>query len=311
MPMRAWRSFPAVMHRYFDARRIARMAKRHGVDLVHASDVWRSGYMHFAARRLGVPSVLHVRGPMSGRDILKHEVARADAVIVIAQRYHEDLLSAGIRADRLEVIDDAVDLQRFRPGLAGRDFLQERFGVDGRLFVGLVGRVGPFKRVIEFLEVIAPLARNADDRVVYLVIGGPGREPYYQAVLDATRRLGLRDRVVFTGHCEDMPETIAALDIFATMSGGSAMFEAMACARPVLSVRTDGRHSVHTRHDETAWCVTTDRSGPATAALARLIDRPDLRERLGRAGQGWVRRHLDVATMCDRTQALYERLVAR
>lgn len=171
--------------------------------------------------------------------------------------------------------------------------------------------MGPFKRVIEFLEVIAPLARNADDRVVYLVIGGPGREPYYQAVLDATRRLGLRDRVVFTGHCEDMPETIAALDIFATMSGGSAMFEAMACARPVLSVRTDGRHSVHTRHDETAWCVTTDRSGPATAALARLIDRPDLRERLGRAGQGWVRRHLDVATMCDRTQALYERLVAR
>lgn len=311
VPMRAWRSFPAGMHRYFDARRIARLAKRRRVDLVHASDVWRSGYMHFAARRLAVPSVLHVRGPMSDRDILKHEVARADAVIVIAQRYHQDLLSVGISPDRLELIDDAVDLERFRPGRAGRDFLKKRFGVDGRVFVGLVGRVDPFKRVIEFLEVIAPLARNANSRVTYLVIGSPGREPYYQAVLEAARRLELPERVVFVGHCEDMPETVAALDILVTMSGGSAMFEAMACARPVLSVRVDGRHSVHTRHDETAWCVTTDRAGPATAALARLIGDPDLRERLGLAGRAWVQRHLSVATLADRTQALYDRLLGR
>ncbi|HUS47162.1 MAG TPA: glycosyltransferase, partial [Phycisphaerae bacterium] len=280
MSMRAWRSVPAALLRYVDALRIARLANRRRVDLVHASDVWKSGYMHFVARRLAIPSVLHVRGPMCGRDILKHGVVRSSAVITIARRYHQDLLAAGISPDRMELIDDAVDLDRFRPALAGRDAVRKRFGVQDRVLVGLVGRVDPFKLVLEFLELIAPLARNADSRATYFVIGQPGREPYYQTVLEATRRLGLAERVVFTGRWDDIPAMMAALDIVVTMSGGSVMFEAMACAKPVLSVRADGRHSAHTRHDETAWCVTTDRPEPATGALARLIDEPALRERL-------------------------------
>jgi glycosyltransferase involved in cell wall biosynthesis len=96
-----------------------------------------------------------------------------------------------------------------------------------------------------------------------------------------------------------------------TMSGGSVMFEAMACAKPVLYVRTDSRHSVHMRHGETAWCVTTDRPEPATAALAQLAGDPDLRQRLGLAARAWAQRHLSVATMVTRTQALYDRLLRR
>jgi glycosyltransferase involved in cell wall biosynthesis len=264
--------------------------------------------MHHAAGKLGVPSVLHVRGPMSDRDIRKHKVARADGVIAIAQRYHNDLVSAGVAPGRLEVIDDAVDLERFRPGLAGREYLQGRFGVDGELFVGLVGRVDPFKRVLEFLQAVAPLANSYGRRVKYLIVGQPGRKSYYQKVLDAVRSLGLREHVVLTDHEEDIAETIAALDILVTMSGGSVMFEAMACATPVLSVRTDGRHSVHTRHDDTAWCVTTDRPEPVTSGLAKLIDESDLRLRLSQAGRTWAQGHLSTATMAARTQGLYERL---
>ena len=308
MPMRAWRSFPARMLRYFDALAIARLARKRGVDLVHASDVWRSGYMHFTARRLGIPSVLHIRGPLPERDILKHQVARASGVIAIAQRYRQDLASSGVSPDHLDVIDDAVDLERFRPGLAGRGFLAKRFGVDGEMFVGLVGRLDPFKRVIEFLEAICPLARSHSG-VKYLAIGQAGRKPYRQAVQAAVRRLGLQKHVIFADHDEDISKTIAAMDILATMSGGSVMFEAMACATPVLSVRVDGMHSVHTRHDETAWCVTTDRPEPVTAALARLIDDADLRERLGRAGRAWTQQHLSISNMAARTQAVYDRLL--
>ncbi len=311
MPMRPWRSFPVGFLRFVDAPRVIRLAKRRRVDLVHASDLWRSGYMHFVARKLAVPSVLHVRGPISARDVRKHGMARADAVIAIAQRYHQDLASAGLAPDRLELIDDAVDLERFRPGLGGRDFRRELSGVNGKVLVGLVGRVNPFKRVIEFLEAISPLARSLGDRATYLVIGQPGRKPYYRSVLEAAGRLGLDSHVAFVGHRENMPETVAALDVFVTMSGGSAMFEAMACGKPVLSARADGRHSVHTRHDETAWCVTTDRPEPVTAALKRLIEDADLRERLGRTGREWVAQHLSIGAMTDRTQALYDRLLER
>jgi glycosyltransferase involved in cell wall biosynthesis len=309
--MRPWHTRLGALRRRLDALRIARLAERRRIDLVHASYLWTSGYMHLVSRRLGVPGVVHVRGPLSGQDVVRHGLARADAVIAIAQRYHEDLLAVGIAPDHVNVIDDAVDLELFRPAPAARNALRKQYGLEGRLLVGLVGRVEPGKRVIEFLEVIAPLTRPSDGQVSGLVIGQPGPDPYCRQVQQAAARLGLGGHVVFTGRREDMPAVIAELDILMTMSGGSVMFEAMACARPVLSVRTDGRHSVHTRHGETAWCVTTDHPEPVTAALALLAGDPDLRQRLGLAAQAWAQRHLSVATMVTRTQALYDRLLRR
>lgn len=309
--MRKWRSIPDAFLRYRGAFRIAALGARRGVDLVHASDLWRSGYAHFAARRLGVPCVLHVRGPISERDISKHRVARAAAAVTIARRYQEDLLAAGIPSQRLSLIDDSVDLQQFRPDLPERDAVRRELGVEGRIVVGLVGRVEPFKRVVEFLEAIAPLTVRNDRRAAYLVIGPPAKESYLRTVLQTVQRLGLSQHVRFVGQREDMPATIAGLDILVTMSGGSVMFEGMACAKPVLSVRTDRRHSEHTRDGETALCVTTDRPEPATKALARLIDEADLREQLGRAARTWAEQHLSPATMVARTGALYDSLLRR
>jgi len=309
LSLRRWRGFPAALLRRVDARRLCRLAKRRGVDLVHASDMWKAGYMHYVARRLGIPSVLHIRGPVAPRDIRKHRVASSSAVIAIAERYRRDLVNSGISPLKAEVIDDAVDVDYFRPGLAGREFLKERYAANGRVLVGLVGRIEPFKRVLEFLEAVAPLARDPRRSATYLVIGRVKDKDYYQAVQASVKRLGLAGSVILTGHCGEMPHALSALDILVTMSGGSVMFEAMACAKPVLSVRTDGRHSVHTRHDETAWCVTAESPQPATEALARLIDDEPLRLRLGQAARAWAACHLSPASMAEKTQAVYERLV--
>ena len=123
-------------------------------------------------------------------------------------------------------------------------------------------------------------------------------------------RAGLEASVVLAGRVDDMPGLLGALDIVATLSGGSVMFEAMASGKAVLSVRADGLHSAHTRHDETAWCVTTGQAQEAAAGLARLMDDAALRARLGAAGRTWVRRELGVERMVAQTVAVYEQLLA-
>jgi glycosyltransferase involved in cell wall biosynthesis len=309
LSLRKWRGFPGAILRHVDAGRLCLLAERRGVELVHASDMWKAGYMHHVARRLGIPSVLHIRGPVAPRDIRKHRVARSSAVIAIAERYRRDLIDSGVPPMNVEVIDDAVDADFFRPAQAGTEFLKERYAANGGVLVGLVGRIEPFKRVLEFLEAIAPLARDKHRNATYLVIGRAKDEDYCQAVRDSVKRLGLAESVILTGHCAEMPQALSALDILVTMSGGSVMFEAMACAKCLLSVRTDGRHSVHTRHGETAWCVTTDSPGPAAEALAKLIDDGPLRLRLGQAARAWVACHLSPARMAEKTQAVYDRLI--
>lgn len=262
--------------------------------------------MHFVAGRLGVPSVQHVRGPLSPRNIAKYRVGRSSAVIPIAARYEADLLAAGVAAARIREIDDAVDLGQFHPEARGWEEVRRRFDGEGRVLVGLIGRVERRKRVLEFLEAAAPLAGT---KARFLIVGQPSRPEYLREVQEAVERLGLSEQAILTGRCGEVPALLSALDVVVTMSGGSVMFEAQACGRAVLSVRTDGRHSVHTRDGETAVCVTTDRPGPATEALGRLIEDEALRRRIGQAARTWALEHLSPELMVARTQAVYEELL--
>ena len=171
----------------------------------------------------------------------------------------------------------------------------------------------PIKRVREFLEIIAMLPPAADPSARFLIIGERENPDYHREIENtvARLRLGTRVRLLERFESQDMPKILSSLDLLVTMAGGSVMFEAMAMGTPVLSVREDGRHSKHTVHDRTAWCVTTDRHAPVAEALAKLLGDAALRRRLGEAGRVHVNRHLSSSAMIAKTVALYESLLTR
>jgi glycosyltransferase involved in cell wall biosynthesis len=236
----------------------------------------------------------------------------ADGIIAISSRYVEDLEAAGVSPERIVMIDDAVDSASFHPMPPEPGYFQNRFNVSGLPLVGMVGRVSEFKRVVEFLEIVAALRLPAENQTRFLVIGDTFDDGYNRRVQLAMDRLALGDRVRFIGRCAgcEMPRLLASLDVLVTLSGGSIMFEAMACGKTVLSVRADGRHSRHTRDGLTAVCVTSSRPEAAAAALAGLLGDAALRQRLGRNAREWVEEHLSVKTMTEKTAAFYERLLA-
>lgn len=311
--MSPWRSHFHIGIRYLDAYRLQVRARAEGAGLVHAHDVWRAEYARFIARRLRIPYVVHVRGPLSLRDIHKHRLGLADAVICIAQRYVDDLISAGLDAKRVLLIDDAVDLTLFAPAQVNVDFLRSNLNIEGELLIGLVGRVTPDKRIREFLEIVAMLPSATNPPARFLIIGEWENPDYRREIENTVARLRLGPRVRFLERfdSQDMPKILSGLDLLVTLAGGSVMFEAMAMGTPVLSVRADERHSKHTVHDRTAWCVTTDQHAPVADALAHLLGDPALRRRLGEAGRAQVNQHLSSAAMIAKTEALYESLLTR
>jgi glycosyltransferase involved in cell wall biosynthesis len=308
--MLPWRSLLYAIPRYVDALSLLMLARAHRARLVHAQDVWRAEYAYFIARWLGIPCVVHVRGPLAPRDIVKHRLHRADAIIVIARRYVDDLAAAGIAPDRIVLIDDAVDLDMF----SAAKYPPRREGAfsgDPIVRVGLVGRISPEKRVREFLEIFAALPPDVRSSARFEIVGDGVDADYGRAVQADVKRLRLHRAVHFTGRTEidNMPGQLAGLDIVVTLAGGSVMFEAMAMGTPVLSIRDDGRHSDHTRHNETAWCVSTNRPEPAVEALSLLIGDAQLRARLGAAGRAWIGTYLSVSRMVAMTEDLYDRLL--
>jgi glycosyltransferase involved in cell wall biosynthesis len=308
--MSPWRSLRHVVARYRDAGDLLAVARERNARIVHAQDVWRAEYAYFVARKLGIASVVHVRGPLSKRDIHKHRLRLADTLIAIAQRYVDDLAAAGIDPARIVLIDDAVDLELFAPDRAEPSFMASHFGIKGSPIIGLVGRIDPDKRVRDFVEIVGLIPPHSADRARFVVIGDSVDRSYRRDIDKALDRLRLGDRVHFPGRCPSglMPRLLSSLDLLVTLSGGSIMFEAMAMGKPVLSIRSDGRHSQHTRHGETAWCVDGDDPPAAAHALAALINDTALRERLGHAGREWVTRHLSSQTMVMKLERVYEKL---
>lgn len=308
--MSPWRSIAHVVDRYVDAHHLLHIARSNKAQIIHAHDVWRAEYARFIATRLAIPYVVHIRGPLSRRDIRKHRLGLADAVIAIAQRYVDDLLRAGIDTRRIALIDDAVDLDLFDPKQSEPSYIRRHFGIEGSPLVGMIGRMSAFKQICEFLGAVRRLPPDVAASIHVVVAGDWDNADYRREVETEVHRLRLADRVHFIGRCPSdlMPKLLSSLDVLVTLSGGSVMFEAMAMGRPVLSIRSDGRHSLHTRHGLNAWCVDGSDPNAAAKALAHLLSRDDLRRSLGQASRQWVEQNLSSVAMVAKVKELYASL---
>jgi glycosyltransferase involved in cell wall biosynthesis len=307
--MRAWRKFPRAFLRYVDAEKLVRSLRKEGVSLVHSSDIWLSGYMRWISRRFGIPSVIHVRAPIGPRDVRKHCLDRADVNIAISARVKQNLIEAGIDAEKISQIDDGVDTQLFRPSSNG-DVLERDFPASEGVRVGIAGRVVESKRQVEFLHAAEIIRGTVAKKVSFFIIGRSDREDYYNALQKVINSNGLKGRVFFTGQRNDMPNVLCSLDILVSLSGGSVMFEAMSCGKAVISAAfTSARDAVHLQDGKTGVLVPSRSVSDLAGAIKRLIEDEPLRNRLGCQGREWIVNNLTCKKMAQKTHEVYQKII--
>jgi len=305
-----WRKFPAALYRYMDAERLARYAKAQQISLVHSSDLWLSSYMIWVARRLKIPSVLHVRTPIRPNEVYKHRCYEATAIVAISRRVRQNLLSAGVPPEKISQIDDAVDLRAFKPDGLKQNVLRRDFLPCGSVLVGIVGRIEPSKRQLVFLQAARQVLHNSSRKVTFFVIGEVHSREYFEQLERFVRQNGLNGHVVFTGRRDDMPQVLSSLDILVSLSGGSVMFEAMTCGTVVVSAGFSTKGDcVHLQDGRTGLLVSSSRLSELVRALVRLMDAPELRSRIGREAKKWAQNKFCHIDMAAKTQQLYGQLL--
>ena len=308
--LRPWRKFPIGLYRYLDAERLVRFARRHKVSLIHSSDLWLNGYLLWVAGRLKVPSVLHVRTPIIPADVRKHRCREATLIVAISRRVERDLIRAGIPPEKIALVEDAVDLKVFYERGLEDNVLRRDFPSAGEIVVGIVGRITPSKRQLMFLEAVAQVIHSLSRSAAFFVIGETNSCGYFQELKRFVKEKGLDGNVFFTGRRDDVPQVLSSLDILVSLSGGSVMFEAMSCGRAVISAGfTPKEDSVHIQDGQTGLLVSSAKPSDLARALVKLIDNPDLRERIGRQARRWAEENFCHLNMAARTQELYDRLL--
>jgi glycosyltransferase involved in cell wall biosynthesis/predicted Ser/Thr protein kinase len=209
----------------------------------------------------------------------------------------------GWPAAKIEVSYNAVDVAR--AAVAAPPGLREQLGGSAtRPLVLTPARLDAQKGHDVLLEAAAavPGARFA--------FAGEGPE---RGRLEAlARELGLADRVLFLGRREDVPQLLAAADVFVLPSlyeGSSlAVLEAMAAGTPVVSSAIGGTDEL-VEDGESGLLVPPGDSEALAAALRKLLGAPGLGRRLAARARERVAEDLTRERMAARVTGVYEELL--
>jgi sugar transferase (PEP-CTERM/EpsH1 system associated) len=208
----------------------------------------------------------------------------------------------GIPARKVVTIPNGVDTVRFAP----RDKATARTALGlppERRVVGTVGRLDPVKDQAGLVRAFASLTEAGAETLLVIAGDGPCRGSL-QALIEAE---GLGRRVHLLGQRDDVPQVLAAMDVFVLSSLAEGMsntiLEAMATGLPIVATRVGGTPELV--QDDVDGLLVPARNPPALAgALARYLGDPELRIAHGRAAR---RRALDAFSL-DRMRATYEAL---
>jgi len=225
--------------------------------------------------------------------------SRARAVVAVSGRVADELAAIGVPREKIEVIFNGVDVERFRPGAVDRAAI----GLPDVPFLALFA--GDIKTPRKNLDtVLRAIARSAD---VHLAVAGSVERSPYPAM---ARDLGIASRVSFLGFRSDMPALMRAADVFVFPSRyepcGLVVLESLASGTPVITARSVGGAEVLTGAEGVAIDDPDD-----DAAIAHALDRyradDAVRRRAGEHARRLALEHTWSA-MAERYVALYERM---
>jgi glycosyltransferase involved in cell wall biosynthesis len=162
-----------------------------------------------------------------------------------------------------------------------------------RLVITMVGRINPGKGQVFFLEVARELV--LDQLPVHFVLVGdpyPGYESILEEIEKKISDFGLSDHVTNLGFRLDIPEILAASDLFVLPSTlpdsfPTVILEAMASGLPVIASVSGGASEMVVA-GETGFLFPISEGSSAVSALRTLIENQELRKKMGQAARSRV-----------------------
>jgi len=274
-----------------------------------------NAYGRLAAIGLGIPVVVTaernvVRRPAWQRLLERGLDRMTDRYLVNSASIVTELVErGGLSHDKMQVIHNGIDLAGLPAFDADRRRARAALGFDpGRRLVAQVGRLEPQKDYPTFLAAAARVAATVPD-VDFLIVG-EGRLD--ASLREEAARLGIADRVRFTGVRNDVPALLGAVDVLALTSRWEGLpnvvIEAMATGAVAVATDVGGARELIVP-GETGEVVAVGRVDVVADAIRELLADPARASRLALAARARVEERFAVGAMVRRTEAAYAELL--
>jgi glycosyltransferase involved in cell wall biosynthesis len=301
--------------------RLGRRLRRERPALVHSNGMKMHGLAAWATPA-GIPVVWHLHDYLGSRPamarLLRASARRGIEAVAVSRSVADDAKTT--LGDRIPIraIYNGVDLGRFHPGPGAGAALDRAAGLseapEGTVRVGLVATFAHWKGHDVFLEAIARIPAETPAR--FYVVGGPiyrtaGSQVTMASLQAQAQRLGILDRIGFTGHWSDPAEAIRALDVVVHASTrpepfGRVIAEGMASGRAVIAMNEGGAAELFVDGVDALGCAPRDPQALA-AAMRRLVEDACLRARLGIAARAAAEARFDRVRLAEAWANVYDR----
>lgn len=315
--------------------RLTRLIRDGHYDLVHTHLYRACVYGRLAARLAGVRTVVATEHSLGAHQIEGRPLtagARAlylgserlgTTTVAVSTTVAHRLRRWGVHRDRIHVVPNGIDVPRFSYDETARHKARAELGLPADAFVvGGVGRLSPGKRFDTLVRAVAALP-GAGPRARLLIVGeGPERDRLRALATE----LGVADRVLLHGACEDpppdpglgdgpdLPSLLAAMDVFVSTSEdeafGLAVVEGLAAGLPVLHVTCPALTDLPADAAPGARQISGTVADLVTE-LTALQGRFTAGEGPGRLPVPPVARHYDISRSAEQLMSVYDHALRR
>lgn len=278
---------------------VSRLVRRHTYDVVNTTSR-RDALIAAAGARLGgAPLVVRSRHLMSPVNSLLTYTGLPHRVLTVSSFVKQLLVHRGIADTHIGIVPPiAVPPQWSQAGSDDawqclqdtRAEVRRELGFnDAQTVVGCVAVLREAKGHADLLRAIAPLCRQHPE--LQLVIVGDGK-PVMDRLTALREELGIAAQVHLLGYRLGACRLMTAFDVFALAThkeaAGTVFLEAAYVGVPIVATRVGGVPEMLVEGSNALLAPLGDPAA-LTDALRALVEDPERRRQMGRAGWDWMR----------------------
>jgi|KBSSwiStaDraftv2_1062776.scaffolds.fasta_scaffold176750_2 glycosyltransferase involved in cell wall biosynthesis len=287
-------------------REFARWCRDQRIALVHSSELYSNIFFLPAAAMAGVPVRVGSRREIAaGKSVAQIAAQRgayafAHRVVANAEAAASRLRREGVASSRISVVPNGLDLSRYTPRPLPSKLRR----------IVAVANLRPGKGHDTLIAAAPSILERFPDAHFDLIGDGTERESLERLV----RERGLTAAFTFSGHVENVPERLAAADLFTLPSESeafpNAVLEAMAAGLPIVASAVGGICEVV--HQNRTGLLVPPRDPQALAdALCRLMTNHTEAQALAAGGRSLVESRYSFDRMVAAIEQLYDQELSR
>lgn len=218
-------------------------------------------------------------------------------LVASSARTRNNAIEVGVEANRITTIYNAI--MPFEVTHINREFVREKIGLKKEdVFFTAVGRL-VYEKGHEFFVEAMSLVAKADSRAI---AGICGAGPLHDQLQTQIEKLDLQNKVKLLGQWDEIPELLAASDVFVLPSRWEglpmALLEGMMAGLPVIATRVEGVDEV-VQPGEHGLLVPLESPTELAQAILQLLGSPTDRQRMGAAARERVLSSYTTDRMCE------------